>query len=95
MTKRVVVERGIKDGEKLLQDGPLVSYGRTTRKRSRNKNRVQNLANPHIERRLVSGRAYYYYRRGTDKPVYLGTADAILKAVHQAKIAPASKGRCL
>jgi len=39
------------------------------------------LAEAHIESCLSGGRRYYRYRRGTEKPIHLGTADAILRAV--------------
>ena len=39
------------------------------------------LAQPHLEPRTVNGKTYWYYRRGIDPPIYLGTADTILKKV--------------
>jgi hypothetical protein len=35
----------------------------------------------HIRGHLVKGKVYYYYLRGTDREIYLGSADSILKAV--------------
>jgi len=43
--------------------------------------RITYHADPHIEGRKIKGRTYYYYRRGADTPMYLGSADTILKAV--------------
>jgi len=38
-------------------------------------------ARPRIKPRNVKGKTYYYYCRGADKEIYLGDAEAILKAV--------------
>lgn len=42
---------------------------------------VRKLARGHIQQHTKNGVFYYTYRRGTDKEIYLGTAEAILKAV--------------
>jgi hypothetical protein len=69
--------------EKLVEDIPLVSLDipvpkiPLTKKRSR----VRRFAEPHIRGHHVKGRVYYTYCRGTDREIYLGDADAILKAV--------------
>ena len=76
-----------KNTEKLLQDKQPFSYGTTPRKQPCNNKPVQRIAEPHIEGRKVKGKMYYYYRRGTDAPEYLGTADTILRSVKIAKLA--------
>ena len=76
-----------KKGEKLLQDKQPFSYGTTPRKKSCNNKKITRVADPHIEGRKVKGKTYYYYRRGTDAPEYLGTADTILRSVKLAKLA--------
>lgn len=47
---------------------------------------VKNIRKPKrkkgvIETRVTNGQTYYYYRRGTDKPVYLGTAEKIYETM--------------
>lgn len=69
----------------LLQDRVPFSYGTSPHKKGCNKSRVRRIAEPHLEPRRVHGRVYWYYRRGVDPPVYLGTADAILKAVNDSR----------
>lgn len=49
--------------------------------------KIRRIAEPHINRRRVKGRYYYYYCRGTDQEIYLGTADNILRAVQTTKLA--------
>jgi len=43
--------------------------------------RIHRITEPHLRPHQVKGRTYYYYCRGTDKEIYLGTADHILEAV--------------
>lgn len=45
--------------------------------------RIYRVADPHIQQRKVKGRTFYTYRRGTDKEIYLGSADYILAAVQE------------
>lgn len=42
---------------------------------------VCGVTEPHIRPHKVKGRIYYSYYNGTDKEIYLGTADRILQAV--------------
>jgi hypothetical protein len=69
------------DLEKLVQDTPIVSLDIPVSKTPRTKKRIRRIADPHLEGRKINGSLYYYYRRGIDKPIYLGSADAILRAV--------------
>jgi hypothetical protein len=66
---------------KLVHLTPSVSLETVTPKKGCTKKRVRNKAEGHIEPYRSSGRIFYRYRRGRDKPVYLGTAKQILKAV--------------
>lgn len=45
------------------------------------KKRIRRIADPHVRAHKVKGRNYYYFCRGTDPEIYLGTAEAILLAV--------------
>lgn len=42
---------------------------------------IRRITDPHLRPHKVKGRLYYSYCRGTDVEIYLGSADAILKAV--------------
>ena len=53
-----------------------------TKKRAYRKRRT---AEAHIRPHKVKNRTYYSYVRGSDKEIYLGDADAILKAVRAMK----------
>ena len=55
------------------------------------KPRIRYVAEPHIRSHKIKGKLYYYYCHGTDREIYLGTADAIL----QAKIATGKKPSAL
>lgn len=67
--------------EKLVDDIPLVSLDIPLPKRRSTKRQSRKRAEPHLRAHKVKGRDYYYYVRGTDKEIYLGDADSILKAV--------------
>ena len=76
------------DIEKLVEDIPLSSLDVTVPKIPPTKKRayrIRRIAEPHIRGHKVKGRTYYTYCRGTDQEIYLGSANAILKAVHNAK----------
>jgi len=70
-----------KELEKLVEDIPLVSYDMPVPKTPSTKKHSQKTAQPTIRSHMVKGRPYYYYCRGTDKEIYLGSARGILKAV--------------
>jgi hypothetical protein len=74
-------ERGENKGGNLVQDPDPLSFGDMVTKTSSTKKRIRRVAEPHIEKRRVHGRDYYYFRRGIDAPVYLGTAERILWCV--------------
>ena len=69
--------------EKLVEDTPLVSLDIPVPKTPLTKkhSRIRRIAYPHIRGHQVKGHVYYFYVRGTDKEVYLGDADSILRAV--------------
>lgn len=62
--------------KKVSQDVPLLRRDKTTPGQP-----VRKPARAHIQQHTKNGAFYYTYRRGTDKEIYLGTAEAILKAV--------------
>lgn len=66
------------DPEKLVHNDDSVSLETPTPK-----GRIKTVTNaaPYIRKHELKGRTYYTYRRGIDKEIYLGTADAILRAV--------------
>jgi ribosomal protein S20 len=66
---------------KLVNNIPLVSLDIPVLQKPSTKKRIRRIAEPHIRGHQVKGRVYYTYCRGTDREVYLGDADAILKAV--------------
>lgn len=62
------------DIEKLLKKIPKRRRGRAGRKKG------LTTAAPVIEvYKIIRGKKYYWYRRGTDPPIYLGSAEKILK----------------
>ena len=70
--------------EKLVNSIPLATREPGVEKlASSNKRsyRKRKIAPAHIRAKLIKDRTYYYYCRGIDKEVYLGSADLILKAV--------------
>ena len=75
----------IENDENVVQNKAPFTYGSTTRKTTSTTKKITRVAEPHIEAYIPGGRdksrIYYRYRRGTDKPIHLGTADAILAAV--------------
>lgn len=79
------VTHDIKNGQKLGQNATSFSYGGSTAKPPRPNGQIKRFAEPHIEHKKNKGKLYYYYRRGTDRKIYLGTADDILKAVQSTK----------
>ena len=66
---------------KLVEDMPLTSLGMPAPKPTLTKKRIRRIAEPHIRSHKVYGYIYYYYVRGEDQEIYLGSADSILKAV--------------
>lgn len=67
--------------EKLVEEIPPASLDVPLPQRRSTKKRVRRIAEPHIRAHQVKGHVYYTYCRGTDKEIYLGDADAILKAM--------------
>lgn len=67
--------------EKLVDNVPLVSYDISVPQRLPTKKRIRRIADPHIRAHQVKGKQYYYYCRGTDKEIYLGDAETILRKV--------------
>ena len=41
--------------------------------------RVTRVTEPHLRSHKVKGKLYYYYCRGNDPEIYLGSADSILR----------------
>ena len=70
---------------KLVEDAPLVSYEIPVPAATSTKKRIRRIADPHIRHKTIKGRNYYYYCRGEDREIYLGTADSVLAAVMTAK----------
>ena len=75
------IKRDIKQLDILLRDGPKLSYGTKGNKSTHSKKPIRRIAEPHLQSRVVNGKVYYYYRRGDDPMIHLGTADAILSAI--------------
>ena len=67
--------------EKLVEDIPPASLDIPIPRTGLTKKRTRKLAAPHLRPHNVRGHVYYYYCRGADKEIYLGDADAILRAV--------------
>lgn len=84
----VTTKREITGSKKLVKTGPGVEAKEsfhderilTTTNRPRGYTMLPRAA-PHIRKHEVKGRVYYCYVRGTDREIYLGSADIILKAV--------------
>lgn len=72
-------------GLNLVQVDPLGTNDLPVLVKACNKKRIRRIAEPHIESYVSSGQQYYRYRRGTDQPIYLGTAESILAAVMEKK----------
>ncbi|OGO00986.1 MAG: hypothetical protein A2Y58_03175 [Chloroflexi bacterium RBG_13_51_52] len=68
-------------GQKLVQDEPLGTNDLPALVAACNKKRIRRIAEPHIESYTSNGQQYYRYRRGSDQPIYLGTAESILAAI--------------
>lgn len=83
------------DLEKLVKDMPLASLDMPLSEMNPTKKRaykVRRLAEPHLREHRVKGKVYYTYCRGTDKEIYLGSAESILKVVTD-KIRKPVRGR--
>jgi hypothetical protein len=76
------------DPKKLVGDVPRVSYDMSmpgaapTKKRAY---KIRRLAEPHLRKHVVKGKVYYTYCRGIDREIYLGDAEAILKAIQKTR----------
>lgn len=79
-------------GENFVQKGGDVSFGPGELKKACTKKQIRRIADPHIESYKVkeSNTTFYRYRRGTDKPIHLGTASYILDCVSFVKLQKAS-----
>ena len=86
------IRHGRSNQEKLVENRTRLSYGATSHKKTSTNKRVRKQAEPHIRAHKVKGRLYYYYVRGTDPEIYLGTADIILEAMRAIKLASGKKG---
>ncbi len=75
-----VVKAENQDLKKLVEEIPPASLNVPLPQRRSTKKRVRRIAEPHIRSHRVKGHVYYTHCRGTDKEIYLGDADAILKA---------------
>lgn len=73
------------DLEKLVEDMPLDSLDIPIPKIPPTKKRIRRIALPRVREHKVKGRYFYTYCRGIDREIYLGTADAILRAVKGVK----------
>lgn len=73
------------DRKKLVDNDSLSVAGLMAQARGPTKKRIWRTADPHIRRHLVKGRTYYTYCRGTDREIYLGDADDILRAVKRGR----------
>lgn len=71
----------IAEPEKLVNNDPLSLRNIIMAEKPPTKKRIRRIAEPHLRPHTVKGRTYYTYCRGTDREIYLGSADAILKAV--------------
>jgi hypothetical protein len=75
------IKANIQDPGNLVEDMPVVSLDIQVPKKNSTKKRIRRIAEPHIRSHQVNGYLYYYYVRGEDREIYLGSADTILKAV--------------
>lgn len=73
----MVIRHKIKKDEKLSQFSGSTRRG----KKQQQPTRITRWAEPRLKTRKVKGNIYYYYCRGIDPEIYLGTADSILRAV--------------
>lgn len=73
------IETDNNEPQKCLQEWPIIK-----RKGSPSRKPVSKLKPAHIQKYTrPNGMVFYCYRRGVDKPIYLGTAETILKAVKE------------
>ena len=64
--------------KKLVQNTPAITLERVKIKaRVARRTKLRGQIRPHA----VNGKIYYSYRRGTDKEIYLGSAENILQAM--------------
>lgn len=66
-------------GKKLVELAPVSSLRPAPKPKGLTKKRYH--AEPEIRAHVVNGKRYYFYRRGTDKEIYLGSARHILRMV--------------
>lgn len=77
----VIITHKLKKVKKLSQ----VAEKNRHKEGSRKSTVIKRMADPHLSSHKIKGVLYYTYRRGVDKEIYLGTADAILVAVMTAR----------
>ena len=85
------------NGEKLVKimpAGEADSLGLNIPLTKKRAYRIRRIALPYIRAHKVKGRTFYTYTRGTDREIYLGTADAILEAVSKNKLATGKNRPC-
>ena len=78
------LEAKLAELEKLVENTSGVTLEITdmpTAPRNMTKKQLRRIAGPRIRAHKVKGRQYYYYVRGTDKEIYLGSADSILRQI--------------
>lgn len=83
-----MVEAGKQNNKKLVENTPDTSFEVAINRdefAELTNRKLRRMAEPHLRPHKVKGRVYYTYVRGTDKEIYLGDANAILRAVRAFK----------
>jgi len=70
-----------KEREKLVNNIPPDSLEVRIPEKGLTNRPIRRITVPYLRAHKVKGRLYYTYCRGTDKEIYLGDADSILRAV--------------
>lgn len=76
------------DNKILGQNRPIFTFGAGEKKSGglKSKRKIRKFADPYLRAKKVNGKLYYFYRRGVDPEIYLGDADAILRAIQANKL---------
>jgi len=85
--KMIDGSREIITDEKLVHLGDPLSLDEMPLKPAGLTKKIHRVADPYIKAHKVKGKTYYCFRRGIEPEIYLGTAEAIYKAVMAAKLA--------
>jgi len=72
-------ERELEKIEKLVEEIPGTTLAIPVPKTRSTKRNTRKLAEPHLRAHKVKGKTYYSYCRGSDKEIYLGSAEVILR----------------